>query len=191
MSLSRDAVPNLSKASSPLYTARCSERSTLSQELPRATMWNPTKERAKCSDLWRVSPILYLKEAFPLHSNCITPRGKLVCRFVRINSLNKTIVVRTAAVGHFPLSWRSDDHWSYLGKIGANKRSGLNPVKIWRTPLFSVALGYRRVPVNLLLRFTVTHLWSRRGVLVNVPGACAYRRTRIAGQVMQTLPARQ
>lgn len=97
------------------------------------------------------------------------------------------IAVRAAALGHFSLSWRSDDHRSYLGKPEANKRSGLNPIKVWRTLLFSMSLGYWRVPMNLLLRLTVTHPWPRRRALVNVPGACVYRLRRSAGQATQPL----
>lgn len=49
---------------------------------------------------------------------------------VRINSLSKMMAVSTAAVGHLLLSWRSDVHWSHLGKIEANKGSGLNSINV-------------------------------------------------------------
>lgn len=105
---------------------------------------DPNQGRCKCNALWRVSWIC-LKEAFLLHSPSFTPTGTLVCHFLwELVPWEKLYLCQQTA-GHLLHSWRSDVHWSHLGKTEASKGSGLNSINVRRTLLVSMALDYWRV----------------------------------------------
>lgn len=105
-------------------------------------MLNLTKEEAECSAAWSESELLY-EGGFPTSQPLFYTRRWAGLSFsVRINFPNKITAIWTAAAGHFLLSWRSDDPWSHLGETEANRRSSLNPVKVRRTLLVSMSLGY-------------------------------------------------